>query len=264
RRLGYAPLRRAVRACARAADAVIATDRSLEAVVRRHLRVTDDRVQVIPNGIDLVEASRYAGPAEGAIARRRHGISPQELVFVSVGRLETNKGFHLLPAALAAAAARSPLLAAAGWRWILVGGGPNRAAIEQSIHDHGLQSHTILAGQVGDPELHAWYEAATVFVHPTRYEGSSIVTLEAMSHRKPVIATRVGGLPDKVRPGENGWLVPADDPVALAAALAEASEMRGKLPEMGLASRRVVEQEFAWTAIARRQVALYAGVLGWQ
>ena len=48
--------------------------------------------------------------------------------------------------------------------------------------------------------LHAWYDAADLFVHPTRYEGSSLVTLEAMLHRRPVLATRAGGLPDKVIP----------------------------------------------------------------
>ena len=48
-------------------------------------------------------------------------------------------------------------------------------------------------------------------MHPTRYEGSSLVTLEAMAHRRPVVATRAGGLPDKVRPGVNGWLVTPDD-----------------------------------------------------
>ncbi|MCK7518664.1 MAG: glycosyltransferase family 4 protein [Ignavibacteriales bacterium] len=56
-----------------------------------------------------------------------------------------------------------------------------------------------MGGRLHDAPLHAWYEAASIFVHPTRYEGSSIVTLEAMSHRRPVVATTAGGLPDKVR-----------------------------------------------------------------
>ena len=65
-----------------------------------------------------------------------------------------------------------------------------------------------MAGRLEDAALHAWYEAASLFVHPTQYEGSSIVTLEAMAHRRPVVATTAGGLPDKVRDGETGWLVP--------------------------------------------------------
>ena len=61
-----------------------------------------------------------------------------------------------------------------------------------------------------------------MFVHPTLYEGSSIVTLEAMAHRRPVIASRAGGLPDKVIPGTTGWLVPPGNEEALAAAIGKA------------------------------------------
>ncbi len=56
----------------------------------------------------------------------------------------------------------------------------------------------MLVGRAEDSDLHAWYEAATLFVHPTLYEGSSLVTLEAMAHRRAVVATSAGGLPDKV------------------------------------------------------------------
>ena len=96
-----------------------------------------------------------------------------------------------------------------------------------------LADHTLFAGKASDADLHAWYEAANVFVHPTRYEGSSIVTLEAMAHRQPVVASRAGGLPDKVRPGLNGWLVPPDDAGALSAALEDALSDPARLQAMG-------------------------------
>ena len=72
------------------------------------------------------------------------------------------------------------------------------------------------AGRVDDALLHALYEAADVFVHATRYEGSSLVTLEAMAHARCVVATRAGGIPDKVVPGATGWLVDPGDISALA------------------------------------------------
>src|SRR5690606_5435810 len=96
-----------------------------------------------------------------------------------------------------------------------------------------------------------------VFVHPTRYEGSSLVTLEAMGHRRPIVASRAGGLPDKVRDGINGWLVPPDDAGALATALADAASNPSRLVEMGHRSREIVEQDFAWPVLARRQIDLY-------
>jgi glycosyltransferase involved in cell wall biosynthesis len=263
KRLGYAPLRRAVRACARAADCVIATDHALEPVIVRHLDVPPGRVRTVPNGIDLQEASAFAGPADGAILRRRHRIAPAELVLLSVGRLEANKGFDLVPAALARALAQAPSLAALGWRWVLVGAGPLRGSIEAAVEAHGLDTHVVLTGRVDERELHAWYEAASVFLHPTRYEGSSIVTLEAMSHRKPVIATRAGGLPDKVRPDVNGWLVDPGDVPGLATAITDAAGHSGRLGKMGARSRDIVEREFGWTAVAAAQLAVYAELLGW-
>jgi glycosyltransferase involved in cell wall biosynthesis len=263
KRLGYAPLRRAVRACARAADCVIATDHALEPVIVRHLDVPPGRVRTVPNGIDLQEASAFAGPPDGAILRRRHRIAPAELVLLSVGRLEANKGFDLVPAALARALAQAPSLAALGWRWVLVGAGPLRGSIEAAVETHGLDTHVVLTGRVDERELHAWYEAASVFLHPTRYEGSSIVTLEAMSHRKPVIATRAGGLPDKVRPDVNGWLVDPGDVPGLAAAITDAAGHTGRLGKMGARSRDIVEREFGWTAVAAAQLAVYAELLGW-
>jgi glycosyltransferase involved in cell wall biosynthesis len=257
KRAGYSPLRSAVRRCARAADAIIATDASLEPAVTRHLRLGRDRLWTIPNGIDLMEAAAFAGPAEGAIIRQRHGISTGETVLLSVGRLEENKGLDVMAAALARAARPGSPLSATGWRWVIVGAGPFRRTIEQAVETHGLGTHVLFAGRAPDEDLHAWYEAASVFVHPTRYEGSSLVTLEAMAHRRPVIATRAGGLPDKVRPGKNGWLVEPDDAIGLGQAIVDATSTPGQLAAMGAHGRAIVEAEFAWPVIAERHLLMY-------
>jgi glycosyltransferase involved in cell wall biosynthesis len=114
-----------------------------------------------------------------------------------------------------------------------------------------------MTGRLDDETLHAWYEAATVFVHPTQYEGSSIVTLEAMSHRRPVVATTAGGLPDKVRDGVTGWLVPPGDAHALASALQTALGAGTKLATMGVSGRELVEAEFSWNRSADRMLAVF-------
>ena len=262
KRIGYAPLRWAVRKTARSADCLIATDVSLEPTVARHLSPRAGQMITLPNGIDLVAVSSLAGPAEGRLMRQRYGIGGGETVIVSAGRLEFNKGFDVLADALAQAGAPGRALAATGWRWIVVGAGPFRAAIEQRVSAHGLEPHVIFAGRATEPDLHAWYEAASIFVHPTRYEGSSLVTLEAMAHRRPVVATIAGGLPDKVRPNVNGWLVPPNDATALARAIDDAASEPGRLPEMGARSRAIVEQEFAWSVLVDRQIAIYEQLIG--
>ena len=119
----------------------------------------------------------------------------------------------------------------------------------------------LLAGRVPDGTLHAWYETADLFVHPTLYEGSSLVTLEAMAHRRAVVATTAGGLPDKVHPGVSGWLVPPGDASALAAAVSGALGQRERLAAMGLAGRAIVEREFSWAAAGAATLRLYGELL---
>jgi glycosyltransferase involved in cell wall biosynthesis len=260
KRLGYTPLRWAVRRVARAADCIISTDAALDETVRRHLRPRAGVLRTIPNGIDLLEVSALAGPAEGAILRQRHGIGAGEFVLLSVGRLERNKGFDDLAASLGQAA-RAGALGGVPWRWVIVGTGPFKPAIEQAIRNAGIAERATFAGRASDPDLHAWYEAASLFVHPTRYEGSSLVTLEAMAHRRAVIATRAGGLPDKVQPGVNGWLVEPGDGPALASSINEAVLAGGRLTELGHASRSIVESTFSWQRLVERQLEVYAELL---
>jgi glycogen synthase len=259
KRIGYAPLRSAVRTITRAADCVLATDAALEPMVIRHLQPAPDRVRVVPNGIDMDETVAMASPIDGAATRRQHGIGTGEFLFLSVGRLEASKGLDVLAQALAKSAGRS--LLSTTWRWIIVGAGPFRRVLERRIRKVGLTDRVLFAGRASERDLHGWYEAADVFVHPTRYEGSSLVTLEAMAHRRPVIATRAGGLPDKVKPGVTGWLVPPGDADALAAAIDEAVPRREALVTMGEAGADLVRREFAWPAIANRQIAIYEELL---
>jgi glycogen(starch) synthase len=253
--IGYAPLRYVARATAAAADAIIATDTALEPSVTQHLRVEAQRVHVIPNGLDLVDGATLVDAAAGRALRAAYAIEPREIVLLSVGRLEANKGFVDLVSPLTSLSPDTP------WRWVIVGSGPGRAALEAWLDAAGLHGRVVLPGRVDTATLHAWYDAADLFVHPTRYEGSSLVTLEAMLHEKPVIATRVGGLPDKVLPGRTGWLVNPSDPAALVAALQDALAHRDRWAALGRAGRSLLEERFDWRVLQRAYRALYEELL---
>jgi glycogen(starch) synthase len=261
KRAAYLPLRRAVRVCAQAADRVIATDRALEAVVMHHLDLTPDRVVTIPNALDLRWVDSLSTTEDGARLRREAAIGEDDAVLLSVGRIEENKGFHVLAEALGALRDIAPAIASGRWRWVVVGDGPYRARLDRAVAGAGIEANTLFTGRLDDATLHAWYEAATVFVHPTLYEGSSLVTLEAMSHRRAVVASRAGGLPDKVRPGVNGWLVAPGDAGELAGAISGALARRGVLIDFGLAGRSIVEREFSWRAAGDATIALYRDLL---
>lgn len=283
KRLAYTPLQAAVRTCARAAEAVLATDHALVAPVRIHLKIDPARIHVVPNAVDLetIDRARAAAAGPARALRARLGLRDGERLLLSVGRLEENKGFHVLASALAHLEATGGAAGRHGldgrdrargsdgrddgrspWRWVLVGDGPFRPRIAGAIDTAGLGSRVHLAGRVSESELAAWYAAADLFVHPTLYEGSSLVTLEAMAHGKPVVATRAGGLPDKVRPGETGWLVEPGSPAALAGALAEALEHGDDtLARFGAAGRALVEDAFAWPVVAAQLEALYEALV---
>jgi len=264
KRAAYTPLQIAVRTCARAADVVIATDRALTPTVLQHLPVDASRVVVIPNAIDLAMLDRGRDTVAGAALRARFGLAADTPILLSVGRLEENKGFHVAARAFGELLRREAQPPTAStrrdWRWVLVGDGPYRSAIERVAAAEGLGSRMIVAGRASDEELHAWYETATLFVHPTLYEGSSLVTLEAMAHGRAVIATRAGGLTDKVFPRVNGWIVEPDRADLLTDAFAEALGAAVDLARMGQAGRTIVERDFAWPVVAARLMAVYGAL----
>jgi glycosyltransferase involved in cell wall biosynthesis len=254
KRVGYEPLRRAVRACARRSDAVIATDRALLPVVERQLGVGPARIHVVPNGIDVDWCDRLAGPEDGRRKRERAGIVRSDVLLLSVGRLQRNKGFHLLAEALGAWRNRP------GWRWAIAGDGPYRSDVESACAAAGIAERVRWLGAPDTPALHAWYEAADVFVHPTQYEGSSLVTLEAMAHRRPVLATTAGGLPDKVIPGNTGWLVAPSSAPALAEGLESALNQRDEWTTMGTAGRLLAREQFSWSVVGAQLLDVYVQV----
>jgi glycosyltransferase involved in cell wall biosynthesis len=211
----------------------------------------------IPNGIDLSQVSGLATGADAQRIRRQNQIGDDEAVLFSAGRLEHNKGFDVLARALGKAIRARGALTRRPWRWVLAGSGPYGAEIKSVVKAEGLEKHVQFTGRIEDRELHAWYEAANLFIHPSRYEGSSLVTLEAMAHWRAIIATRAGGLADKVRPGVNGWLVDVDSVEDLARAIDEAVSNWSSLPVMGQASHRIVEAEFSWTTLIEHYLTLY-------
>lgn len=261
KRAVYLPLRKVVLVCAAAADAVIATDRSLEPVVLKHLAIPREKMRTIPNALDLRVVDSLTDPAMVGDLRLRHRLEPGQRVLLSAGRLEASKGFHVLLRAIAALRDHGAL-DGRPWCWVALGDGPYRPMLEMLADELQLQTHVHFLGRVSDRELHAWHELSTLFVHPTLYEGSSLVTLEAMAHRRAVVASAAGGIPDKVRPGQNGWLVTPGDAAGLAAAISGAMNDPTRLAHYGLAGRRIVEQEFSWAAAGDATMALYRELLG--
>jgi glycosyltransferase involved in cell wall biosynthesis len=158
--------------------------------------------------------------------------------FLWVGRMCEEKGISVLIGA-------AQRLAQEGhsFELVLVGDGPLRAQIEAQVREGGIADRTIFRGWSSTDEIREEIEAARVLVIASFAEGLPIVLLEAFALRRPVIATYLGGIPELVQDGRNGWLVPAGSEPALARAMREALEATSAdLQAMGNAGRAAVNE----------------------
>lgn len=177
-----------------------------------------------------------------------------------VGRLVERKGVtHLVEAV-------KRLPSDVVGRLEIVGDGPERPGLATQIERDGLDRRVALRGRLSDAELRAAYESADALVLPSVVdarsdtEGLGVVLLEAMSYGVPVIASALGGIPDIVRDGETGLLVPAADPEALAAALRRVAREPGLAARLGAAGAHRAATVFGWPAIMAQWEECYAAV----
>jgi glycosyltransferase involved in cell wall biosynthesis len=197
------------------------------------------RLSVIPNG---VEPERFTdGPAYA---------HPRPYV-AAVGRLVAHKGLDVLLEAFAHLAAPEVDL-------LIAGDGPERPRLEALRDRLGLGVRVHLLGAVDGTSVASLYRGARLVACPSRWEGLPLVCLEAMASGRAVVASRVDGIPDAVRDGETGLLVPPEDPVALAAALRTLLEDGPRRERFGARGRALVRDELTWTSVAERYLAVLA------
>jgi glycosyltransferase involved in cell wall biosynthesis len=189
----------------------------------RRLGVPRERITIVPNGIDLMRPGNWDIPAHT-------GDGPRLL---GVGRFERIKGWGDLIAALSLLRGHF-----AGLTLDLLGGGSEEAAMARAVRRLGLKECVRIRARVPEAEARAedGAEPAPILVVPSWEEGFGLILLEGMARGLPIVATRVGGIPEVARDGEEALLVPPRDPAALAAAIArllEDGELRHRLTRAG-------------------------------
>lgn len=180
---------------------------------------------------------------------------PGKILFV--GRLIPRKGVRYLLQAMALLTDHPDA------HLVIVGGGPERAALEAEVKAHRLTDRVVFTGRISDEELDQHYRSCQVFVLPAIVDSTGdtemlgMVMLEAMRYRKPVVASRVGGIPDIVQDGVNGLLVAQKDPDALAKALSRLLTDRELSNKLGQAGYNDARTRFSWDAVLQETLALY-------
>jgi glycosyltransferase involved in cell wall biosynthesis len=225
--------------------------------VRRRLVVSDhvpeSMVQVLYNGVDLSRFHPILEPP--AAIRARLGLPPDGEVVTSVGQLIDFKGIdHLIDAA-------DLLRSRPALTVLVVGDGDRRDALAARVRRLGLEDRVRLLGKRDD--VNALLAASDLFVCPSVWdEALGYVILEAMAVGLPAVASRVGGIPEVVREGETGLLVPPRDAGALAGAIASLLDDPVRREAMGRAGRQVITEDFSMERAITATVDLYEELAG--
>ena len=235
------------------ADGFCALSPLLARDLRDRLAIPREKITVIPNAVDTAAAD--SALRRGRLeARSSLGLSPADMVFLSLSRLHPQKGLFTLLEAFRPVALTHPR-----GHLIVAGEGPERESLEERARELGIGPQVTFPGPVSSP----WplMAAADIFVLPSLYEGMPNALLEAMAARLPVVATDRGAVPDMIVDGREGFVVPPEDPAALQAALdrlAWSADMRRTMGDRG---RHRVEEDFRPEAVIERLDRLYGKLL---
>lgn len=215
------------------------------------------RVTVIPNAVDTA-AFRFGVQADPALRRELRLEGTTVLGFA--GSFYAYEGLDLLIEAFARLAASKPEL-----RVLLVGGGPQEAALRALATERGVGDKVMFTGRVPHGEVQRYYEQIDLLVYPRhRMRLTELVTplkpLEAMAQGRILVASDVGGHRELIRDGETGFLFAAGDVEALVRAIGRTLERRDDWARIAATARRFVEGERTWKSSVSRYAQVYAGL----
>jgi glycosyltransferase involved in cell wall biosynthesis len=231
----------------KAADKIIAISGATKEYVLS-LGAKPSKVEVAYNGVDLERFRPIDGKHEEM--RKKLGISKNAIVVLTVRRLVYKNGVDTLLDAANIAIKKNPRIV-----FLAVGKGPDSDGVKLRIQQLGIEDNFKLAGFVSDEDLPFYYNAADLFVLPSKSgEGLPLVALEAMACALPVISTDVGGIREILKE-DYGKLVPPNQPELLAKAILDfaAVDFSSRKKEL----RAMMEEKFSWDVNVERLVEIY-------
>lgn len=229
----------------RQANFIITTSQSNSKILQS-LGATSNRVSVIPNGYDP-DLFKLIPVTE---ARRKLGLPLNKKILVSIGNLKQVKGHrYLIEAMQLISKKRKDIIL------IIVGSGSMEKELRNRIVSYGLEENVFLVGRKMHHEIPLWMNAATLFVLPSLAEGFPTVIPEAMACGKPVIGTRVGGVPEAITNDDVGILVDPEDAETLAQAILEALDRKWMPQIISNYAKR-----YSWSSLVSQILKIYQQV----
>lgn len=215
-----------------------------------HYGLEEARIVVVRDGVDVARIEQ--APERNAEMRRAFGLAEGEKIVLHIAPMTGEKGQRTLLMAAPLLCERRP-----DARLVLVGDGPLRAQLEREVRVLGVAGRVIFAGSRLPEELPSLLKAADVFVYPSLEEGLGSILLEAMAANVPIVATRVGGIPELVRDEETGLLVPRDQFLDLAEAIVRLLDDSALARRLAEAARQFVRAEGTKDRMIEETIGVY-------
>lgn len=244
---------RAERACLEASRRVLVLSEHSRSEVRQQHDVPDAKIRTVPGGVD---AGRFRPHPRGrAAARRRLGLPAGGRILLTVRRLEPRMGLEALVDAMALLKDRRALL-------LVCGKGSLQDPLLRLITRKRLLERVRLTGSVPEPELPGVYQAADLFILPSReLENFGLATLEALASGVPALGTPVGGTVEILKPLEPGLLFKDATPRAMAAKIDRWLARPARLSALGVRARAYARANYRWDGTAEGTLEAYREAL---
>jgi glycosyltransferase involved in cell wall biosynthesis len=230
----------------KASIVVTISNYSLEKI-QKYYCIEQNKVRIVPNGVDIEKFK----PMDTKAVRQKFGLGNETCVLF-VGSLIPRKGLPFL-----VEAAKKVAKNKADTKFLIVGDGPLRNQLSDSIKSANLSGNFKFLGNLKDDELPAVYNCADVFVLPSIQEGQGIVLLEAQASGKPVVAFNIGGVKETVQNKETGLLVNRGNVDELADALLKLLTDKALREKMGSNGHRFVSENYTWDICAQKMLKIY-------
>ncbi|HSV49685.1 MAG TPA: glycosyltransferase family 4 protein [Candidatus Acidoferrales bacterium] len=230
---------------------VIAVSEFTKWELTNYYKIPAYKIKVIHNGVDI---KKFQPAADKRKIKQELGFNPDDIAIVSVGRLYARKGLFTLIESMPAVVKRFP-----NAKFIISGKGQSDEMQKLIAHATrlGVINNIIFTGYYPDQKLPKLYQAADVFAFSTFYEHHPFAVLEALSTGLPVVTTTVGGIPETIQTGKNGFLVRPFDEKAFADRILYLLEHREFASEMGAAARKTVVEQLDWRIVVKDAMKVY-------
>jgi len=209
--------------------------------------VPREKIFYLPVGVDLDIIEQYL--KNSPLSKEDYNLQDADLVLINVNRLAPNKGVPYLIESL------KILNEELNVKLIMVGSGPEEGNIKKKINDLELQDKVLHFKNISDEKMFQLFTLAEVSVTPTLYEGLPTVVLEAMACGKPIVASNVSEIPQVVKNGINGFLVPPANSKAIADAVLKIYD-KNLFMKMSKSSKKIIKN-YDWSKIAKMAVKKY-------